>query len=406
MLHKISLVCLVVLANGCMKVKKKGDQEKPNSVEVVSLAQSNPDQNLDFEYELDEGVQKARFRIPNSWPESVVIEKTIGTEKSPLREVVVATRFWKDVLALNAKTSYRFFEKSEKELKLIDQIDVIPVLELNLDKDVHLEEIFGSLNQLKKIYFQRLELKNSTKLFIGDFKGTLQIDHLISDKGTIQTFPEGARAQIGNGRSVGNFTVRILDAAGEMNLYLVAESGANGANGKKPDSALTGENGTNGARAIFTNTRTESCPLGTNQLCLIPLRIFDCTKSPEDGGPAKNGLQGYPGQPGGNGGSVYKVIFENQNSDLQVNVYKRFGKKGFGGRGGLGGEPGNPGQGGDGAQNDFYSFMGVDPNNPVSMGKLIGTKMGSTCSPAALGPRGLQGPPGDPGFDGEDGSIF
>jgi len=408
-LHKISLVyliCGVLFTTGCMKLKKKGEEEKSPLVETEVASQSIEVQKLDFDYEIDEGVQKVRFQIPNSWPESVVVEKTVGTEKASLREIAMTKQTWKDILSSESKTSYKFFEKTEKDLKLIEQVDVIPVLDFDLESEVHLEDLFGSLALVRKIRIQNLEMSSSAKLYISDFKGYLQLDRVISDKGTIQTFPEGARAKQGDGRSVGDFTIRILDGSGELNLYAVAEAGANGANGAPPDLKLKGGDGLDGAPATFTHTRSGSCGAGIDQMCIIPAQIFDCTKPPADGGPAIDGHQGYPGEPGKNGGSVKKFAVENLNPTVLVNIYKRAGKKGAGGYGGIGGDPGNPGHGGDGGQKDFYRFFGVNPADPKSMAKVIGFVMGNTCPPASAGRSGSRGPQGNPGSDGEDGMIF
>lgn len=411
MLHKISLVfvlALLVVSSGCMKVKKKDESEteKATQVEQAVESQHASESKFDFDYEIEDGLQNLRFQFPNDWPEVVVVEKTAMNEKSMLREINMSKRIWKDSLVSHAKTSYRFFEKTDKDLKLLEQLDVIPSVDYVVDNEVNLEELYGSLSQVRKIQIQNLELKTGAKIFLGDFKGVLLVDRLLSNQGSIQTFADGTRAKNGNGRNVGEFKLKILDGEGTLRIFLNGEDGANGENGKAPDISLKGADGIDGSPAVFTHTRTSDCNVGLVQVCIIPARIFDCTAEPKAGGNAKNGHQGFSGYPGGNGGSVMPIVLQNLNPKLSVEVLKRAGKGGAGGFGGQGGDPGNPGIGGDGAERDFKKFLNIDPTDPTSVARSLGMVMGNTCKAAVNGRPGSQGNQGDPGLSGKDGTVF
>lgn len=406
MLHKFFWLPVFCLSVGCMKVKKKEGQT-PDSFTVVE--ESRPQslaviKQLDYDYEVFERGQKIIFQIPNFWPKQLVVEKTAGSEKSFQREISIETSLWKDDLALNMKTSYKFYEATSHGLNLIEQLDVFPLTDLSLDKDFRIEDLVGSTQFMKKLQFRNLELKDGAKFFISDFKGKIKIENLQSEKGSLQTFPNASRAKQGDGRSVGGFDLLIQNGDGELEVNLFAEAGANGLNGPPPDAALMGAPGAEGQPAVFGESWGSGCIGGSGNVCINDT-YYKCTKPPQPGADGGQGKRGYQGRPGANGGSVKKIAIENLSSSLKINIYKREGKKGLGGAGGEGGRPGVPGQGGDGDWRDFLRFKKLNPDLPFSRAGLMMVKIIS-CPAAAPGRNGAQGPFGLPGADGNDGVIF
>lgn len=402
MLHKVFWLPIFCVSVGCMKIKKK-----EGGVDTVGTLQTQTVgvvKQLDYEYEIFEGRQKIVFQIPDSWSKQLVIEKTIGLEKSFQREISLETSYWKDDLATNVKTSYKFFEATAEGLNLIEQLDVFPLIDLVLDKDYRIEDLVGSTQLMKKLHFRNLELKNGAKLFIADFKGKIKIENLQSEKGGLQTFPNSTRAVQGDGRSVGDFHLQIQHGDGDLEINLFAESGANGLAGPQPDEALKGVPGAEGLPAFFGESWMDSC-IGSGTNMCFTYTYYKCTKPPQQGQDGGEGKRGYQGLPGAHGGSVKKITLENLSSSLKISIYKREGKKGLGGSGGEGGRGGAPGRGGDGDLRDFLRSQSLNPDEASSKASLMMVKIIS-CPAAASGRVGVQGPLGPNGADGDDGIVF
>lgn len=404
MLHKICLLGFFIFAVGCMKLQKKNEpkNETRPEVEVVQSNQVQPNQvqtdELDFDYS-DNG-EIVQFHFPNHWPQQVIVEKYRGSEKIFNQAVSSLNSGWKTAAAQKEKVGYKFFAKVDDQNFLLDEIEIIPLLDLTLNQDYNLDEIYTITDKIKKIQFRQLSLNRNAKIFIGSFKGKLQIAQLNSQNGFIQTFPFGQRASEKNGRNVGGFELDIQAAVGNLNLALIAESGAHGLPGAPPNERLMGAVGIVGEPAQFVQRPGDSC---AGMAMCIPHLIYDCSKAPGAGKQGGAGLRGYPGADGGNGGSVEKVNLKFPSS-FQIEIQRTAGEKGQGAEGGAGGAGGPGGLGGDGAKKDFYKFLKIDPVSPTAAYRLEG--LGQTCTEAPQGPTGPQGIQGTHGRDGINGVIY
>ncbi len=161
-------------------------------------------------------------------------------------------------------------------------------------------------------------------------------------KTQIQTFPEGAQADVGaDGKSGGQIVLRADVAHGDLTVEMRGVHGGLGLPGRAPDENLRGRNGVSGLLPSMT-LATHAC--GDDLFCMGLKKVYTCSTPIPNGGDAENGLKGYPGGNGGRGGHTGKFQFEVSNSaNLEVVMIQEPGLGGEPGQGGAGGLPGQPG---------------------------------------------------------------
>lgn len=166
-----------------------------------------------------------------------------------------------------------------------------------------------------EIAFQSLTLKKGGVIYTMGERVRLKVHHLISEGGSIATFPKDqTAAPQENGRSGGFVYLHLDKAEGELFISLRGENGGIGKPGAEPDQSLRGKDGI----AVFGR-------------CGEDAYVTE----------GKKGLQGYPGGQGMNGG-------DSGNFELQISDQNKFkyrlekvpGQGGIGGEGGRGGEGG------------------------------------------------------------------
>ncbi len=223
--------------------------------------------------------------------------------------------------------------------------------------------------QKSVLQYDRIVLARGAFITTGGQDVRIEIGELVSDQGTIQTFAEGQKAEIGrDGRSGGKIELIVGRASGKLHLELRGEEGGDGANGKDPDESLRGTKGYSGANASYSGS----------------FEYGHTLQSPaKDGGRGGPGLPGFPGGNGGRGGNTGIAsikILEAGEFDLVAQKLPGFGgAKGIGGKGGPGGFGGDPGK-------DTLA-------------------QGSARVYASPGPQGADGPAGSSGNAGTNGDV-
>lgn len=228
----------------------------------------------------------------------------------------------------------------------------------------------------ESIRASRLFLLQGTELVIEDRDITIEVDEIVSEDGTISTFPNGNQAPVNqNGRNGGRLTLSANSLTGTLKVKMDGEKGGKGLPGINGN---PGQRGTQGYHAIFrcygiNNTITE-CPAETVR---ARSQILSCVRTPSDGSigtPGSAGGNGGTGRNGGNRGHATVSIrtFNPQNLIVSASPGEG-GPGGDAGRGGPGGEGGLPG----------YEVFGV--------------------CPAQNGPQGPNGADGQPGIPGQPG---
>lgn len=188
----------------------------------------------------------------------------------------------------------------------------------------------------------------------------LEVEDLISDEGSIVTFPKDQRAAPAvAGRSGGHIYIQASKAQGQLSVVMRGEHGGHGINGAPPDEHLRGANGAEviGFCPVFSDDRP--------------------SRPPPNATSGQPGLKGYAGTSGGNGGNSGILNMVINDRYFIVNVTVESGKGGTGGIGGAGGLGGNPG--------------------------VIKSVCGASGNPRTA--EQLRGPSGDNGAAGVDGSA-
>jgi hypothetical protein len=417
MKHKISIILILLAATSCMKVKKKGDEEVKQPEITMTQVEPEPEPESEpipavepardpvriqkvFSYGYESAVSSDQviFNIPNDWGDLLWVEKSIDGKIFFQAPIDIKNTQWKDKLSSDQKTNYKFFQGNSKNSKLLTEVEVLPALELFVNEDFNLAQTFQLNSKTKKIYIRKLDIRNSSRLFVEDYKGEIIIEELISDHGILQSFEAQKRAASEkDGRSVGGFDLKVLSGSGNLKIALYAESGGDGQPGREPDEKLNGQDGVEGTPAEFTLNYHDKC-----SIC-VPLLYYICSKPGGSGTDGAQGLRGYPGSDAGSGGSVEKINIANNSSEVKIDVIAFAGKKGIGALGGRGGKGGQPGRGADGNIRDFYKFNHVDPDDPNAKDKIIFKRIEKTCEAAKDGNPGALGESGPKGRDGQDG---
>ncbi|NTB87710.1 collagen-like triple helix repeat-containing protein [Agrobacterium tumefaciens] len=190
----------------------------------------------------------------------------------------------------------------------------------------------------------------------------IEVNDLISDNGTIRSFPDPIKAATqGEGKSGGKVTIVVHnEITGRLNVQLLGQNGANGADGAKGGTGGKGASGDNSASGVV-----------------------DCRRGPGRGRTGSSGLAGGTAQNGfkGGDGGILEI-----RAPSGVSVDDAIVSKLSPGRGG---SPGKPGEGGDG---------GPGGDGGGSSGLCRGE--GSTGETGPKGPEGqagIAGPDGNPG---------
>ncbi|MBC7421601.1 MAG: hypothetical protein H7328_12810 [Bdellovibrio sp.] len=353
MKHKIWLVSVFIILSSCMKVKKKGDEAAPaevKPVEVVELQQPAIEQQADkpivkvfsYEYVVQNGrsFQEVQFHFPSHWPNEIILKKTELSENKNSMQTIIRlddSRTWKESLVGEVKISYQFLN-AQKEV--LEDVEVLPVLNLQLSEDFNLAQKFKLNAKTKHIYIQSLRMEEKTHLYLEDYSGSVKIENLQSSTGTIQTFPLNQRAGFEQeGRAGGLLQIEIFTASGELNVTMVGENGGHGKAAREPDDTLRGAKGDDGSMPLVV------FEVSPNQLFYKNV----CAQEGSEGKDGSRGAQGFPGGIGKNGGNSGRATIKLWDANLKVSSPNLAGLKGLGqvgGRGGAGGAAGL-GTGGD-----------------------------------------------------------
>ena len=213
------------------------------------------------------------------------------------------------------------------------------------DQEIHGKQELGSLTKINRLFlYPDSELITQGKEF------QLEVNEILSQGGTIESFAENAAPSIpgSDGKSAESIHIRAKGGTGVLHLIARGENGAQGIPGTAGTPGAPGKAGFCWSEASY---------------------VF-----PGDGGPAGDGLEGGPG---GHGGNSPRVLVEIENPrGLKIVPNK------IAGHGGAGGPGGMPGIGGPG---------GIKP--PYARCMVIG-------GVGHKGPDGKRGPDGKEGANG------
>lgn len=395
MKHKILIALTLIAFTSCMKMKKKGEDEPAVAAPARPVTNQQPQEvkadvtELVYTYLPTEerAAQPVQFLFPNHWPKTVYVKKD-GGESLPVSN----QGQWEDNLTSQEKVNYQFYSKVGMQFILLDEVEVLPILKLDVASDLNLAQKYKLSEKTRYIVFSELSLAPQAHLYLEDFSGKIEIKKIYSNSGIIQTFAnDSCGDQDQNGKSGGNINFQIQSGTGFLKIVMKGQNGASGAPAKPSDMALMGLPGNRGTPAEFNRV--------AGDVFNVPIYFYNCVVGPGVGGNGEDGKQGYPGNNGKNGGHSGTALIENMTSDLIVSMDAISGEKGIGSVGGAGGIGGQPGRGGDGNQDDLAIYVrshGFPETTPI---------LSNACMAAPSGVQGKQGTNGLNGVDGKNGEI-
>lgn len=375
MKHKILLLAIPFVLSSCMKLKKKGDEPAaPSAATEIVQQQATQKEKFDYEYVYEPGqsVQKVLFTFPNHWPDQIVmVETNVNDENVHRQEAfdISKTRSVSVLLLPEIKVNFKFFKVVVGKLEPLEEVEVLPVLNLDLDTDLNLFKTYSLNSKTKKIFISSLRLRASSHLFLESFSGVIQIESIESEGGVIRTFPSDQRAADGvDGRSGGSVTFAINQGSGELHLEMVGEKGGDGKKPLPPGEDKRGAPGADGRQSFYVPDMSIYGP-----------RLQTCASPGTVGLPGDHGIQGDSGNDGMNGGNSGQAAVYLRAGNISVYSTNKGGAKG------LAGAPGQGGPGGFGGKGGSYSDTSL------------------VCGSFANGAQGDPGILGALGHDGEEG---
>lgn len=332
-----------------MKVQKKSDADANQTVEAQSLDSkvlSLESDQVSYVYTPDNQLQ---FLFPKSWPKQVRIEFGDGPAK---REYSVDLEHQFIPVVVQQATAARFYSGQQ----LLDEVIVLPPIDMNVENRTSLKQKLNLTAKNKSLYFRKLHLAKETELMLEDFSGTIYVENLESDNGTISMFSEDS-VSVNHllARSGGKVYVNVKDGQGAINFRSKGEDGAHGENGKAPDDFIKGANGADGKIAEFRiEDGAGDSYESTGQ---DKFYFYYCSKPPVYGNSGKPGKKGYAGEGGKDGGNSGSFIVNNSSANLKISLEILETHGGRGGVGGDGGQGGRAGLTGDGAIGDVRGYL-------------------------------------------------
>jgi hypothetical protein len=316
------------------------------------------------------------------------------SEKEPAANVGTVSHEAKDYIdtTVVAGTTYRYTLAStdSESFTVKKSLDVTVPRDLTVTGVTALPSVTG---------IGRLIIPKGSKIVTNGKDIEISVDQIISDGGTLETFPEGqTAAQNTPGRSGGQVKLRAKSGTGVLTVIARGETG--GASTTVGPQGAPGPNGIPGLNAncgYKDNDQVcgiepseyqqivDKCKQGGifNDIWCKVLQNFYCKMQPGNGGQGVVGFPGGQGGPGFNGGDSGNILVEIADpTNIQINPVSVAGEGGLGGPGGPGGAGG---QGGSPGQSDrLHICTGVALPGPQG----------------PLGPTGLPGITGVPGVKG------
>lgn len=355
-------VGFIFVCTGCLKVKKKDDspqeqstsQAPPPEAKEVNIEQDSSDY---FKTEI-KGTSQAKV-----YQFKIQLEKNLGLpvriQRAKGAEVV--TTDWDPNQTEWTDDSLFSGEQVRFDLGFIQngRFQVAKTMMVDVPKDFEFDENLA-LNQetLNKLQlpleeqntiqwnvlrgYERVFFKNQAQISFLDKNLRIETKEIYFHNTILQTFPEGAKAPVGEeGRSGGRLFLKADKIQGEVRIEMRGEDGGDGKPGNPPDIKLKGNDGHHGSPPMYSLS-TGPCP--EMQVCLGAYEIYTCSTTIPPAGRAENGLRGYRGGDGKKGGNTGRLeIITNDHQEMKLIFLTEVGRGGDPGVGGQGGAPGNPG---------------------------------------------------------------
>jgi hypothetical protein len=365
----VYFILIPAITNGvsCVQIKRK-NHSKADMDPTSTSKTANPNESH-FQWKLEDTGKPYYYRWTLKWDQSAsdnILHLFINGEEAD--QTAITSPLHLDLPAARDTQIELKAENADRKWGTVwSQTITTP-------EDLYITD-FIKLDKPKTIKVQRLFFGEKGKILTMGHALKIEVQRLYSQGGVIETFSEGTKAIVGDGRTPSPITLDAIDASGELSFHLRGESGADGKNGEQ---WTTKQN--NAPAAAEGKVHCSYFPLGgnTGQLHKVCL----CEILPHKGNDGPKGQPGHPGENGGKGGDSGNLSITLKNASknfLPIGI----ASQGFGGAKGLGG----PGQEG---------------GAPSPAGKVVIPPGGY--NQCRIAPDGVPMGPGEKGRDGVDGA--
>jgi hypothetical protein len=336
-----ALVCLTIITiTAC-----QGNDPDSFTVNVEALPKPNQYQShLKWNVKDDEG---------DHW---IIQRQTDGKDTITVATVSHDTREYVDTSVV-AGTTYHYGLASDES----DALTVKKSLDVTVPKDI---SVNGSTALSSANGIGRLIIPKGSKIYTNGKDIEMFVEQIISDGGSIETFPEGQTAAANTaGRSGGVLKIHARTGSGSLTVVARGENGGpsttsgapgapglNGIPGNNANCGFKDNDAACGAEPAEYQKIVQKCKDGGlmgDLYCKI-LERFYCKMQAGNGGQGGQGYQGGRGGQGANGGDSGNILVEvTDPSNITIapmSIEGAGGLGGPGGPGGLGGQGGAPGQ--------------------------------------------------------------
>ncbi len=320
----------------CVQIKRKSPAKSETRAETDtnSTPKAIDPNDYQFEWKLEDTGKPYWYRFTLKWDQAAVDNNFhffINGEESDLKAIASPLSF--------KLPSGRDAVIEIKTQDVANKWSVVWHQTITTPEDLTITDLL-KLDKAKTIKVHRLFFTEKGKILTMGHPLKIEVQHLYSQGGTIETFPEGTKAKTGDGLTPSPITVEAVDATGELFFQLRGEHGADGRNGEPWT--------TKQIDAVAVANGKVSCfqfPNGIQK----PRTLCFCERQPQKGNDGPKGEPGRSGHDGGKGGDsgLLNIVLQNPPQDFRTIVNAQEGKggaKGLGGPGQEGGAPSPAGQ--------------------------------------------------------------
>lgn len=217
----IIYILFAIQASACLKITDKIKDKEPQQVSGPNAAQS-----FSVVQEL-EHPNAYRVRLPFP-PEATVVQRLEKSGEGGPKAIPLIVKdgvLTDDQAKAGAQYVYSFGTVQDGAFKELEAHEVEVPLDLVVDREILLEQD-ETWNSYRRIFFQK-----GGVITTQGHRFILNADQMVSDEGVIRTFPMGAKAVQGVGRSGGSIEVNLRAAKGILKVELRGEQGGDGERG-------------------------------------------------------------------------------------------------------------------------------------------------------------------------------
>lgn len=328
---KYLVLALLCLLSGIRCAEIESEEDKNKNKGRISVNSKEIKELITARVEPTEEPRK--YVVYLSWP------KIEADKKVRIRLTEVLT-----TVGPNQTTFAHEVDHNQTLTYLFEVLDSASRIESKFSKLVIIPQdlVFGEakgrdLTEDIKLKAKRAFFLSKSEFSTNGFKFDLEVEELISDNGTLQTYPESSKAEPDlHGKAAGDVQIKARSASGKLKVFMRGQHGGDGANGAAHINAA--------ASGAQSGEGESHCTCGPSCHKNNSPPVCTCKKVGVAGGTGATGAPGNSGGNAGNGGSTGRLtvlVQDGREFDLQyVRKPGLAGLPGKGSKGQLGGAGG------------------------------------------------------------------